>query len=103
MHHKPGTDSTDNLRDELEKAQGELDDLAGRSASSTLGQTEVHMGTIELNRLTSSFARDEARLPKHSVPAAMILELEALEDEIERLRLQPAVDSSTSQPQKQLP
>jgi HAMP domain-containing protein len=56
-----------------------------------------------LRALEQQLADLRARLPKHSVPAAMILELESLEDEIERLRLQPAVDSSTSQPQKQLP
>jgi HAMP domain-containing protein len=55
-----------------------------------------------LRQLEQQLADLRARLPKHSVPAAMILELEALEDEIERLRLQPAVNSNTSQPQKQL-
>jgi hypothetical protein len=44
-----------------------------------------------------------ARLPKHSVPAAMLLQLEALEDELYDLRKQPRNDSSTSATQKQLP
>jgi uncharacterized small protein (DUF1192 family) len=30
----------------------------------------------------------KARLPKHSVPAAMIIELEELEEELERLQAQ---------------
>lgn len=30
----------------------------------------------------------EARLPKHSVPPAMIIELEELEEELERLKAQ---------------
>ncbi|MDH7488902.1 MAG: hypothetical protein QHH80_05290 [Anaerolineae bacterium] len=37
-----------------------------------------------------------ARLPKHSVPAAMILELEAMEDELAALRGQSEGNSSTS-------
>jgi len=37
-----------------------------------------------------------ARLPKHSVPAAMILELEALEEELADLRAQSEGNSSTS-------
>lgn len=38
-----------------------------------------------------------ARLPKHSVPAAMILELEALEEELAALQAQSEGNSSTSQ------
>ena len=56
-----------------------------------------------LQQLEQRLADLRARLPKHSVPAAMILELETLEDEIQRLQPQHCVDSSTSQPQKQLP
>lgn len=37
-----------------------------------------------------------ARLPKHSVPAAMILELEAIEEELADLQAQSARNSSTS-------
>ena len=36
----------------------------------------------------------KARLPKHSVPAAMIIELEDLEDELETLRGQVARESN---------
>lgn len=44
-----------------------------------------------------------ARLPKHSVPAAMILELETLEEELAALQAQFKGDSSTSQSPAQLP
>jgi hypothetical protein len=54
-----------------------------------------------LRALEQQLADLRARLPKHSIPAAMILQLESLEDEIERLRLQPQTNSSTSQTQKQ--
>ncbi len=37
-----------------------------------------------------------ARLPKHSVPAAMILELEAMEEELADLQAQSEGNSSTS-------
>ena len=36
--------------------------------------------------LETELAELEARLPKHSVPPAMIIELEELEDELERLK-----------------
>jgi hypothetical protein len=36
----------------------------------------------------------EARLPKHSVPAAMIIELEDLEEELELLRAKEAHDTA---------
>ncbi len=42
-----------------------------------------------------------ARLPKHSVPAAMILELETLEEELADLQAHSRADSSTSQPPAQ--
>jgi hypothetical protein len=61
MNSNPNTDSPESLWEELRKAQGELEDLEEERLA-TLGQTGVHIGTIELNRLTSSFARDEARL-----------------------------------------
>jgi hypothetical protein len=35
----------------------------------------------------------KARLPKHSVPAAMIMELEDLEDELETLRSRTSRDA----------
>lgn len=56
-----------------------------------------------LRALEQQLADLRARLPKHSVPAAMILEMESLEDEIERLRLLSQEDSSTSEAQKQAP
>ena len=37
-------------------------------------------------QLEKALAELKARLPKHSVPAAMIIELEELEEEIEVLR-----------------
>lgn len=37
-----------------------------------------------------------ARLPKHSIPAAMILELEALEEQLADLQAQSEANSSTS-------
>lgn len=37
-------------------------------------------------RLEEEIANLKARLPKHSVPAAMIIELEDLEEELEALR-----------------
>lgn len=61
MQSMAKTESADTLREELRKAQTELEDLADERVI-TLGQTGVHIGTVELNRLTSSFARDEARL-----------------------------------------
>jgi hypothetical protein len=54
-----------------------------------------------LQQLEQQLADLRARLPKHSVPAAMILELESLEDEIAQLQPQHCVDFSTSQRQKQ--
>lgn len=53
--------SPEALREELQKAQRALEDLEEERLL-TLGQTGVHIGAKELNRLTSSFARDEARL-----------------------------------------
>lgn len=44
-------------------------------------------------QLEKEIAELRARLPKHSVPAAMILELEDLEDELETLRTRTARDS----------
>jgi uncharacterized small protein (DUF1192 family) len=39
-------------------------------------------------QLEAEIAELKARLPKHSVPPAMILELEELEEELTRLRAQ---------------
>jgi len=36
----------------------------------------------------------QARLPKHSVPPAMIIEIEELEDELSALRAQLAADDA---------
>ena len=45
-------------------------------------------------QLEKQIAELEARLPKHSVPAAMIIELEDLEDELESLRAQGLDDTT---------
>jgi hypothetical protein len=42
--------------------------------------------------LEKEIADLEARLPKHSVPAAMLIELEDLEDELEALKMRAARD-----------
>jgi len=39
-----------------------------------------------IDRLERQLAELEARLPKHSVPPAMIIEMEELEEELERLK-----------------
>jgi hypothetical protein len=39
-----------------------------------------------LKQLEEELAQLEARLPKHSVPPAMIIELEDLEERIEQIR-----------------
>jgi len=44
-------------------------------------------------QLEVQIAELEARLPKHSVPAAMIIELEDLEDELETLTAQDSNDT----------
>jgi uncharacterized protein YceH (UPF0502 family) len=44
-------------------------------------------------QLEKEIAELEARLPKHSVPAAMIIELEDLEDELEALRARASRDA----------
>jgi hypothetical protein len=41
-------------------------------------------------QLEKQIAELKARLPKHSVPAAMIIELEDLEEELEALRARTA-------------
>lgn len=47
----------------------------------------------QIAQLEKEIAELKARLPKHSVPAAMIIELEDLEDELERMRSQSADDA----------
>lgn len=47
----------------------------------------------KIARLEDEIEELKARLPKHSVPPALIIELEDLEDELERLR---ALDSHGS-------
>ncbi len=48
-----------------------------------------------IRQLEQQIADIQARLPKHSVPSHMILELEDLEDELESLRRQTQENSST--------
>jgi HAMP domain-containing protein len=43
-------------------------------------------GEATINELERRIADLRARLPRHSVPASMALELDALEDELERMR-----------------
>jgi len=54
-----------------------------------------------LHELEKHIADVRARLPKHSVPAAMILELEDLEDERDRLLRFLESNSSTPPAQTQ--
>ena len=44
-------------------------------------------------QLEKEIEQVKARLPKHSVPPAMIIELEDLEDELEMLKAQESRDS----------
>jgi HAMP domain-containing protein len=44
--------------------------------------------------LERAIAEIESRMPKHSVPAAMVIELEDLEDELEALRRESARDQA---------
>ena len=46
-----------------------------------------------LKQLEEELAALKARLPRHSIPPAMIIELEDLEDEIEMLRSRVASDT----------
>ncbi len=43
----------------------------------------------QITQLETKIAELKARLPRHSVPPAMILELEELEDELRILKAQP--------------
>jgi hypothetical protein len=45
-------------------------------------------------QLEKEIAELNARLPRHSVPAAMIIELEDLEDELEALKAQASDDTA---------
>jgi hypothetical protein len=45
-------------------------------------------------QLESEIAELQARLPKHSVPPAMLMELEDLEDELETLQAEESGDSA---------
>ena len=47
----------------------------------------------EIARLEKEIAELRARLPKHSVPPAMLMELEELEDELETLKAQASSDT----------
>jgi hypothetical protein len=48
-----------------------------------------------ITQLKEEIAELNARLPKHSVPAAMIIELEDLEDELEALKARRAEGQET--------
>jgi hypothetical protein len=41
---------------------------------------------VQIVKLEQQIAELKARLPKHSVPAAMLIELEELEEELARLQ-----------------
>jgi hypothetical protein len=45
-----------------------------------------------ISQLEKQIAELQARLPKHSVQAAMLIELEDLEDELARLKARSASD-----------
>jgi hypothetical protein len=47
----------------------------------------------KIAQLEKEISELKARLPKHSVPAAMIIELEDLEDELETLKARIARDA----------
>jgi hypothetical protein len=47
----------------------------------------------QIARLEKEIAEMEARLPKHSVPPAMIMELEELEDELVALKARRSSDT----------
>jgi hypothetical protein len=53
--------SEEELRDELEKAQAELEDLQ-EERRFTLGQTGVHMGAARVELLQSQWEREEREL-----------------------------------------
>jgi len=59
------------------------------------------MDEQRLRELEQRIADLHARLPKHSVPAAMMVELEDLQDEHDRLRRFLEANSSTLPPQTQ--
>jgi hypothetical protein len=65
--------TSDELRVELQRAEQELEDLE-EERMMILGQTGVHIGAKELNRLTSSFTRDEARIRARIAEVASLLE-----------------------------
>ncbi len=54
-----------------------------------------------IRELEQQIADVRARLPKHSVPSAMMMELEDLEDELDSLRRQIQDNSSTNRDENQ--
>ncbi len=48
----------------------------------------------QMAQLEKEIEQLKARLPKHSVPPAMIIELEDLEDELEKLKVRESRGSS---------
>jgi hypothetical protein len=55
-------------------------------ANHTMPQEITMAHDEQIVRLEKGIADLKARLPKHSVPAAMIIELEELEEELEKLK-----------------
>ena len=54
-----------------------------------------------IQQLEQQIADLRSRLPKHSVPSHMLLELEDLEDELDSLRRQVQENSSTTRAENQ--
>ncbi len=57
----------------------------------------------QIARLQAEIDEVRARLPKHSVPPAMILKLEELEEELEMMKAQGNCESDRSRDQDLLP
>jgi hypothetical protein len=57
-------------------------------------QDRFTQGSSTIAELEQRIAELRARLPKHSVPTSMALELDALEDELERMRNNERLDDA---------
>jgi hypothetical protein len=49
---------------------------------------------IQISELERQIADLKARLPKHSIPPAMLIELEELEETLERARMEAAQENT---------